>query len=87
MSKIITNTANLGDAILGIWFSHNIAVISTKSGYASAVSVIIDGHKFKELIGTVAGDNNIIMILSEEAKREDVVQAMQTLFPALKYMD
>lgn len=86
-SEIITNTANLGDAILGIKFSHNIAVISTKSGYASAVSVIIDGHKFKELIGTVAGDNNIIMILSEEAKQEDVVQAMQTLFPALKYMD
>ena len=37
--EIVSNTANLGDAVLDIRFSHNIAVISTKSGYASAVSV------------------------------------------------
>ena len=84
-SEIVTNTANLGDAVLDIRFSHNIVVISTKSGYASAVSVIIDARKSKDIIGTVAGDNNIIVILHQEATHEDVLAQMQQLFPSLAY--
>ena len=83
--EIVTNTANLGDAVLDIRFSHNIAVVSTKSGYASAVSVIIDARKSKDIIGTVAGDNNIIVILHQEATHEDVLAQMQQLFPSLAY--
>lgn len=83
--EIVTNTANLGDAVLDIRFSHNIAVISTKPGYASAVSVIIDARKSKDIIGTVAGDNNIIVILHQEATHEDVLAQMQQLFPSLAY--
>jgi transcriptional regulator of arginine metabolism len=85
--EIVTNTANLGDAILDIKFSHNIAVVLTKSGYASAISVVIDSNKLKDIVGTVAGDNNIIIVLHENAKRESVIKAIQLLFPSLKYMD
>lgn len=86
-SEIVTNTANLADAVLGIKFSHNIAVLATKSGYASAISVIVDGRKSKDIIGTVAGDNNIILILHEQAKHEDVLDYMCKLFPTLKYTE
>jgi transcriptional regulator of arginine metabolism len=86
-SEVVANVANIGDAVLSIKFSHNIAVISTKSGYASAVSVIIDGRKFKEILGTVAGDNNIIMILHEEANRAELLDKLSEIFPTLKYMD
>jgi len=85
-TEIVTNTSNIGDAVLDIKFSHNIAVISTKSGYASAISVIIDSRKFKEIIGTVAGDNNIILILHEEATHQDVIEQMQQLFPSLLHL-
>lgn len=85
-TEIITNTANLGDAVLDIRFSHNIAVISTKSGYASAVSVIIDSRKSRDIIGSIAGDNNIILILHESATRETIIAQMQQLFPALTYL-
>ena len=86
-SDIVTNTANIGDAVLDIKFSHNIAVISTKSGYASAISVIIDAHKSRDIIGTVAGDNNIILILRESATHSSVFAQMQQLFPSLLYLD
>ena len=86
-SEMVTTTSNLGDAILDIKFSRNIAVVSTKPGYASAISVIIDSNKLKDIIGTVAGDNNIIVVLHEEANRESVIQAIQSLFPTLKNMD
>ena len=86
-SEIVTTTSNLGDAILDIRFSRNIAVVSTKPGYASAISVSIDSNKLKDIIGTVAGDNNIIVVLHEEANRESAIQAIQSLFPTLKNMD
>ena len=85
-TDIVTNTANIGEAVLDIKFSHNIAVVSTKSGYASAVSVVIDSRKSKSIIGTIAGDNNIILILHEEATHDEVLTQMQQLFPALSHM-
>lgn len=86
-SEIVSNVASVGDAVLGIKFSHNIAVLATKSGYASAISVIVDSHKIKEIIGSVAGDNNIILILSEAAVHEDVTQQLLQIFPTLKYTE
>jgi transcriptional regulator of arginine metabolism len=86
-SGIVANTANLADAVLSIKFSHNIAVLATKSGYASAVSVVVDSRKSKDIIGTVAGDNNIIMILREGATHEQVLEQMATLFPTLQYTE
>jgi transcriptional regulator of arginine metabolism len=86
-SDIVTNVANIGDAVLSIKFSHNIAVVATKSGYASAISVIIDGRKSKDIIGSIAGDNNIMLILREDAVREEVLAQMQQLFPALSYTE
>ena len=82
----IANTSNIGEAVLDIKFSHNIAVIFTKSGYASAISTIIDSHKSKEILGTVAGDNNIIIILSESATHENILAQMQQLFPTLAHL-
>lgn len=86
-SEIVANTANLTDAVLSIKFSHNIAVLATKSGYASAVSVVVDSRKSKDIIGTVAGDNNIIMILREGATHEQVLEQMATIFPTLQYTE
>ena len=86
-SEIVANIANIGDAVLSIKFSHNIAVIATKSGYASAISVIIDARNSKDLIGSVAGDNNIMLILHENATHESVLEQMQQLFPSLRYTE
>ena len=86
-SEFVANVANIGDAVLDIKFSHNIAILATKSGYASAISVIIDSHKIKDIIGSVAGDNNIILILHENATHSDVLAYMQQIFPTLMYKD
>ena len=82
----IANTSNIGEAVLDIKFSHNIAVIFTKSGYASAISTIIDSHKSKDILGTIAGDNNIILILHEDTTHEEIFAQMQQLFPSLTHL-
>lgn len=85
-SDMVVGPANLCDAVLGIRFSGNIAFVTTKPGYASAISVTIDSRKSKDIIGTLAGDNSIMVLLHEEASREDVVAYMSSLFPVLKYL-
>ena len=85
-NDVIANTSNIGEAVLDIKFSHNIALLSTKPGYASAISTIIDSRKSKEILGSIAGDNNIILILHEEATHEEVFVQMQQLFPSLTYL-
>ena len=85
-SEVVANVANIGVAVLHIKFSHNIAVVATNPGYASAISVIIDASKSKDIIGSVAGDNNIILILHEEATHEAVLAQMQQLFPTMTHL-
>lgn len=85
-NDVIANTSNIGEAVLDIKFSHNIALLSTKPRYASAISTIIDSRKSKEILGSIAGDNNIILILHEEATHEEVFVQMQQLFPSLTYL-
>ena len=56
---------NITDNILDIAFSGNMCVISTKPGYASAISVPIDSKGINEILGTIAGDNTILLILRD----------------------
>ena len=71
------------DAIVGIKFSGNMGVIVTKSGYANAIAVIVDGRKSPEILGTVAGDNTIIMVLREGTTHAAVLNALRNAFPSL----
>lgn len=85
-SYIPITTSNLSDAVLSIRFSHNIGVINTKSGYASAVSVIIDNLHSEHIIGTLAGDNAIIIITTQEAKHEDIISLLSKHFSSMEYI-
>lgn len=75
-------TSNLGDAIVGVKFSGNMGVITTKSGYANAIAVIVDGRKSPEILGTVAGDNTIIMVLREGTSHTAVITMLRNAFPS-----
>ena len=77
-------TSNLGEAVLGIKFSGNICLVMTKSGYANAVGAVIDSHKFSEIIGTVAGDNTILIVLREDVSHNQISEQLGGIFPSLR---
>ena len=83
VSRSEFGTSNLGDAIMGVKFSGNMGVIITKSGYANAIGVIVDSRKSPYILGTVAGDNTIILVLREDASHDAVMEVLTTAFPAL----
>lgn len=77
-------STNLSDNITDIAFSANMCVITTKPGYASAISVPIDSKGIYEILGTIAGDNTILLILREGFDMESLMEQLCALFPTLK---
>lgn len=75
---------NISDNITDIAFSGNLCVLSTKPGYASAISVPIDNKGINEILGTIAGDNTILLILRDGFEMESLMEQLYGLFPTLR---
>lgn len=73
------------NGFVSIEFSGNIAVIKTRPGYASSLAYDIDMHNFHEIIGTIAGDDTIMLVISETASRTAVRQALSSLIPNINH--
>lgn len=76
-------STNITDNITQIAFSGNLCVITTKPGYASAISVPIDSKGLPEILGSIAGDNNIILVLREDYSKSKLMAELTMLFPSL----
>ena len=62
--------------VLTTEFSGNFAVIKTRPGYAMAIAFEIDKHNPREIAGTIAGDDTILIIPREGFTREQVAMAL-----------
>ena len=76
-------SSNISDNITSLTFSGNMGVLKTKSGYTSAISVPIDNLDCPAILGTIAGDNTILLIMKEDASRNQVIEALLRIFPML----
>ncbi|MCC8094438.1 MAG: arginine repressor [Tannerellaceae bacterium] len=61
---------------LGIKFSGNLAVVKTRPGYAMGIASDIDRQAAREILGTIAGDDTILVILQEGSDRKQVADAL-----------
>jgi transcriptional regulator of arginine metabolism len=69
---------------LSINFSGNMGVIKTRPGYASAIAWNIDRSDIPEILGTIAGDDNIFIVIKEGASHREVTEALKEAVPSLK---
>lgn len=68
------------DSVIAMNFSQNIIVLKTLPGTAQAVAYTIDYVKWPEIIGTVAGDDNIFVVVKPMEAVPDVMAKFQALF-------
>ncbi|MDH6304264.1 transcriptional regulator of arginine metabolism [Parabacteroides sp. PF5-5] len=59
-----------------IEFSGNLAVVKTLPGHAMAIAYDIDINAPKEIVGTIAGDDTILVVPREGYDRESVAEAI-----------
>ena len=76
-------SADFTSGILRIQFSANLGVLRTRPGLANAVAVLIDNHVAGPVLGTIAGDDTILLILREGSTPEGVLDDLATLFPEI----
>jgi transcriptional regulator of arginine metabolism len=67
-------------------FSNNFGVIKTHPGYAPGIASLIDGLDLFEILGTIAGDDNILIIPNEGVGKHDIINSLTLAIPELKEM-
>ena len=69
---------------LSINFSGNIGVIKTRPGYASSIAYNIDNNHIDEILGTIAGDDTIFIVVKQGFAKEEVIRALSVVVPNMK---
>lgn len=82
-SEHVNRINYLADGFKDIQFSGNLAVLRTLPGYASSIAAVIDATNPWEIIGTVAGDDTILIIQREGISKNDLTEALIKILPKL----
>ena len=67
------------DSVLSINFAGNIVVVKTLAGSANAAAEAIDSMHLPEILGTMAGDNTILVIVQNETEAAQAVKRFQDM--------
>lgn len=71
----------LRDGFMSMDMAQNILVIKTVAGMAMAVAAAVDAMKFKEIVGSIAGDDTIMMAVRTV---EDTRIVMEKIYKTLE---
>lgn len=69
---------------LSINFSGNMGVIKTRPGYASSIAYNIDNNDIPQIIGTIAGDDTIFIVIRQGVTDNEVIEALNDVVPNIK---
>lgn len=70
----------LTDAVIKVESAQNIIVVKTMSGMANAIAVCVDSLKIKEIIGSVAGDDTVLIVLRDTETALEVEEELRNVF-------
>jgi transcriptional regulator of arginine metabolism len=84
--KVAKNQTVHIDGSVSLVFSQNIAVLHTKPGYASVIAANIDACEDDfGVLGTIAGDDTVMIVMGEGVEREVFAQKLGSLISDLVY--
>jgi transcriptional regulator of arginine metabolism len=69
---------------VSIQFANHLGIIKTLPGYAPSIAALIDKADPFEIIGTIAGDDTILIIPQDMISEKDVINALVLIIPELK---
>lgn len=69
------------ESFVSIDYANNIVVIKTLSGMAQAAASSIDSMKWHEIVGTIAGDDTIMIVCRAEKIAEEMVNKFSRMMP------
>ena len=84
MYKRVSTPGNIREMMtasgfISINFSGNMGVIKTRPGYASAIAWNIDSSDIPQILGSIAGDDTIFIVIGEGTSHEEITDAIRNL--------
>jgi transcriptional regulator of arginine metabolism len=79
-----SKVSHLAEGFMDLNISANLGVIRTLPGYASSIALVIDNAQHEEILGTIAGDDTILVVLKENVTKEEVKRALAKILPFVK---
>ena len=80
---IVPTLEEINQAKWRLNFSGNLMVVHTPPGHASMVAYDVDNVKHPSFLGTIAGDDTVLVVLTEDADKEEAANIVRDLFPKL----
>ena len=69
---------------VSINFSGNMGVIKTRPGYASSIAYNIDNSDIPQILGTIAGDDTIFIVIKQGVSEVDVIDGLSMVIPNIR---
>lgn len=69
----------LRQIVTSVDYANNLVVIKTLAGHANSAGMAIDEMRFPEVLGTVAGDDTLLIIAKTNSDAEIIVKTLKTL--------
>ena len=74
----------LTSGFMSINFSGNMGVIRTRPGYASSLAFNIDNSGLPSLLGTIAGDDTIFIVVKDGSTYREVIDDLRAILPDIR---
>ena len=89
MYKRISTPSNIREMMqvpgfVSINFSGNMGVIKTRPGYASSIAYNIDNNHIDEILGTIAGDDTIFIVIKQGVSKDEIIDALSEVVPNMR---
>lgn len=69
----------LRQIVSSVDYANNLVVIKTLAGHANSAGIAIDDMNFPEILGTVAGDDTLLIVTKTNSDAEIIVKTLKTL--------
>ena len=67
------------NSVISLDYAGNMIVIKTLVGSANAAAVSIDALNIKDILGTIAGDDTIFLVIKDASKVEGILNQFRAL--------
>jgi transcriptional regulator of arginine metabolism len=85
--EVFVDQANVSfplSEIVSVAFSGNICVIRTRPAFANGIAILLDKARHPEFLGTIAGDDTIMLVVREKASGKKVKEALKQVIPGIQ---
>jgi transcriptional regulator of arginine metabolism len=72
------------ESIVSLDFSGQMGIVKTLPGCANMVGALVDTHRHPALMGTIAGDDTLLLVLRENTSCESLMAFLEGFIPGIR---